>query len=146
MGSVELGQALTIDRKLTSLASAAGDLVAQSQQVSQSDLDDIFEITNTILSPYDTTSLRITISSVVADDDNVQSVDWSISNSGSGHPEGSTIPGMSANITEPNSSVIVTEVEYEYSSPVTYYITGNFEMSELFYTRPRKSLQVTFNP
>ena len=144
MGAVEIGQALTVDRKLSSLAGAAGDLVAQSQQIDQTSIDDIFNITNSILSPYDSAGLKITISSVVSDVDNVQSVDWSVSNTGSAHAEGSTIPGMSANVTEPNSSVIVTEVEYAYNSPVTYYITGPLEMSQIFYTRPRKSLQVDF--
>ncbi len=145
MGAVELGQALTVDRKLTSLASASADLVAQSKQVSQSDIDDIFEITDTILSPYDTASLKIIISSVVSDQNNVKTVDWSVSNqTGQAYSPGATIPGLPANITEPNSSIIVTEVEYNYSSPVNYYFTGSITLSDMFFTRPRQSLQVEF--
>lgn len=143
MGAVEVGQALTIDRKLTSLASAASDLVAQSKSISESDVQDIFKITDTILSPYDTSSLRIVLSSVVADVDNVQQVEWSIANSeGTAHAVGSKIPGMPADATEANSSVIVAEVQYTYTSPVSYYFKGDTSLSEMFFARPRKSLTV----
>lgn len=143
MGAVEVGQALTIDRKLTTIASAASDLVAQSKSVTESDVQDIFRITDTILSPYDTTSLKITLSSVIADVDNVQTVEWSIANSGgTAHSVGSKIPGMPADATEANSSIIVAEVEYTYSSPVSYYFKGNTTLSEMFFARPRQSLTV----
>ncbi len=142
MGAVEVGQALTIDRKLTGLASAAADLVAQSKSVTEGDIQDIFKITDSILDPFDTSTLKITLSSVIADVDNKQSVEWSVSNAGLEHSVGSTIPGMSADVTEANSSVIVAEVQYTYTSPVAYYFTGDTNLTEMFFTRPRKSLSV----
>ncbi|MGH1351211.1 MAG: TadE/TadG family type IV pilus assembly protein [Methyloligellaceae bacterium] len=142
MGAVEVGQALTIDRKLTGLASAAADLVAQSKSITESEIQDIFKITDSILEPFDTATLKITLSSVVSDTDNKQSVEWSVSNAGLEHSIGSSIPGMSADATEANSSVIVAEVKYTYTSPVSYYFTGDTNLSEMFFARPRKSLTV----
>ena len=146
MGAIEFGQALNVDRKVTSIASATADLVAQSKTVSQSDIQDIFKISKAIMEPYDDTSVSVVISSVTSDQDNNQSVDWSVSNiSGNAHSQGGTIPGMSPNITEANTSVIVAEVQYTYTSPVSYYITGSITLSDTFYLRPRQSLQVTLN-
>ncbi|MEM7621046.1 MAG: TadE/TadG family type IV pilus assembly protein [Pseudomonadota bacterium] len=145
MGSVEMGQALSVDRKVTSVASSAADLVSQSSEVSQNDIDDIFNIAQAIMEPYDNTSTIITISSVVSDQNNNQSVDWSVSNTaGNAHAQGATIPGMPATITEENSSVIVAEVQYTYSSPVSYYVTGPMVLSDTFYARPRQSVSVNF--
>ena len=94
------------------------------------------------MEPYDRSSLKVTISSVVADSKNKQAVDWSVSNAGKEHSVGSKIPGMSAKATEANSSVIVAEVEYTYHSPVAYYFKGDTLLSDIFYSRPRKSLTV----
>lgn len=146
MGSVEMGQALDIDRKVTSVASATADLVSQSKEITKSEVDDIFRISKGILEPYDDSSIKIIVSSVTADEDNDQRVDWSASNeNGTPRSEGSKIPGMPENITEPNSSVIVAEVEYVYKSPVSYYITGPITLSDVFYLRPRQSLSVNYD-
>lgn len=145
MGAVEFGQALSADRKVTSVASATADLVAQSQEISQNDIDDIFRISRAVMQPFDDTTLRVIISSVVVDEDNNQSIDWSVSNvDGNAHAQGSQIPGMPATITEPNTSVIVAEVAYTYTSLVTKYISGPIDLTDTFYLRPRQSFQVEY--
>jgi len=37
-----------------------------------------------------------------------------------------------------NSSVIVAEITYNYTSPTTKFITGTKVMSNTFYTKPRR--------
>ena len=39
--------------------------------------------------------------------------------------------------------MVISEVSYTYNPPVGHFITGNIELSERFFLRPRKSLQVT---
>ena len=41
LGSVEFSQALTLDRRVTTIASSTADLVAQSDSISTADLNDI---------------------------------------------------------------------------------------------------------
>ena len=141
LGAVEFGHALTIDRRVTSTASATADLVAQVEQVNDADIADIFAAATSILSPYNTAPLSIVVSSVYADENNDTKVRWSESHNGTAHaPESaySLPPGL----TQPFSSVIVAEVSYTYDPPVGQFLTGGVTMSETFYLKPRRSLEV----
>ena len=53
MGAVEFSHALTIDRRVTSVASSAADLAAQSKQVTSDSVTDIFTAANSIMQPRD---------------------------------------------------------------------------------------------
>lgn len=142
LGAVEFSQALTVDRRVTVVASAAADLVAQTEQVDTAALTDIYNLSKTILDPYDTASLSIVLTSIVADDKNATTVDWSQAfNGGAAHAKGSSY-ALPAALTQAFSSVIVAEVSYSYNSPVSEYITGPLKMTDTFYLRPRKSLKV----
>src|SRR3954471_24418606 len=73
-GLVELCQALIAERKASHVASAVGDLVAQSESVTKAtggsgptSLVDIYSIGSSIMAPFPTTDLKIGITSVTAD-------------------------------------------------------------------------------
>lgn len=137
IGAVEFSHALTIDRRVTTLASSVADLVAQVDEVSDSDLDDIFKAAESIMKPYSLTPLKITVTSVRADAQNKTTVAWSKSNSGSGHANGSNFT-LPAGLTQRYSSVIVAEVTYTYTPEVGQFLTGGITLSETFYLRPRR--------
>lgn len=141
LGAVEFGHALTIDRRVTTVASATADLVAQVETMDSSMVTDVFEAATSILTPYATSPLSIVVTSVVADADNKTTVAWSCARNGTAHPDDSayTLP---EGLTQPFSSVIVAEVRYVYDPPVGQYLTGGITMGETFYLRPRRSLEV----
>jgi Flp pilus assembly protein TadG len=144
VGITEIGTALTIYRRTSTVAATAADLTAQVKAVSTSDLKDIISASSSILAPYKTTPLKVVITSVVADDKNKTKVDWSYANKGSARSKGDayTVP---AGLTEPGSSVIVSEITYSYTPllPTNKIFTPNsFDMKRTFYSRPRKSLTV----
>lgn len=143
LGSVEFSLGLSIDRRVTSIASATADLVAQSEQISSSDLADIMNIIDSLIKPHDAAKLSVNIVSVVADGSNNVTVDWSYNKTGGQpYPKGSPYNNMPAGLTEPFSSVVVAEVSYDYDPPVGKFIAGTITLSEKFYLRPRKSLKV----
>lgn len=141
LGAVEFGHALTIDRRVTAIASATADLVAQAEQVEASDILDIFEASSSIILPYSKTPLSIVLTSVVADADGVTTVAWSDALNGAAHPVGSgfTVP---TGLVQPLGSVIVAEVSYVYTPTVGQYLTGGITMQETFYLKPRRSVTV----
>ncbi|MCG8560905.1 MAG: pilus assembly protein [Hyphomicrobiales bacterium] len=141
LGAVEFGHALTIDRRVTSVASATADLVAQVETMDSSAVTDVFEAATAILTPYATSPLSIVVTSVVADEDNKTTVAWSCARNGTAHPDDSSYT-LPAGLTQPFSSVIVAEVSYVYDPPVGQYLTGGITMGETFYLRPRRSLEV----
>jgi Flp pilus assembly protein TadG len=147
VGTVEIGNLLTIQRRIETVASTAADLTAQVKQVSDSDLTDIVAASSNIIDPYDTTPLKIVLLSVVADENNKTTVAWSYSSTGSGLADGSdyTLP---TGTTEPYSSVIVAEVTYAFKpilDPKIYFSPGPINLQRTFYARPRRSLTVAKN-
>lgn len=144
VGAVEIGNALTIYRRTSQVASSAADLTAQVKKVNKSDIRDIQAAAGSILTPYSTDPLEIVLSSIVADKNNNGKVDWSCSNKGGARAKGSSYP-VPVGLTEPNSSVIVAEITYSFTPLVgltNVFSPGSFEMTRTFYTRPRRSLTV----
>ena len=123
------------------LASSSADLVAQVEQVNDTDIADIFAASTSILSPYNTSPLSIVVTSVYADANNATKVRWSEAQNGAAHAAESAFT-LPPGLTQPFSSVIVAEVSYTYDPPVGQFLTGGIIMSETFYLKPRRSLEV----
>jgi Flp pilus assembly protein TadG len=147
VGIAEIANLLTVERRVESVASTAADLTAQVKKVLDSDLSDISDASKSILAPYDTTQLKIVLSSVVADDSNNGKVAWSYSKSGSARAVGSAY-ALPPGTTVPNSSVIVAEVTYAFQPILDLkkvFSPGALNLQRTFYARPRRSLTVAKN-
>ena len=147
VGTAEISNLLTVERRVETVASTAADLTAQVKKVSNSDLNDISDASKSILAPYDTTPLKIVLSSVVADQNNNGKVAWSYSKSGSARAVGSAY-ALPPGTTEANSSVIVAEVTYAFKPLLDLkkvFSPGAFNLQRTFYARPRRSLTVAKN-
>ena len=147
---VDIGSLFTVERRIETVASTAADLTAQVTSVSNSDLSDISDASKSILDPYPTTPLKIVLSSVVADQNNIGKVEWSYSKSGSPRAVGSAYP-LPPGITVANSSVIVAEVTYAFKPllgikiPGLGFSVGPSNQQRTVYARPRRSTKVTKN-
>ena len=145
IGAFEFCQAITIDRRVTSVSSAAADLVAQAENTSNSELKEIFNAAKSIMAPYDLSTIEITLTSVVADENNDTTVDWSRKYDkgtiGAGHSKGAAFT-LPAGLTTEFTSVIVAEVAYEFTPLVSRFLTKGITLRETFYLRPRRSQTV----
>lgn len=148
-GLTELCQSLIAERKASHVASAVGDLVAQSESVTSAaagsgptSLQDIFDIGGSIMAPFDTSTLQMRVTSVTANAQAIGKVDWSV---GYG---GYAALVKQATVTLPmtlsaGDSVIMAEDKYSYNSPIGFVLPKVQNYSEVFYLRPRRSNQVT---
>jgi Flp pilus assembly protein TadG len=145
IGAVELGNALTINRRTAAVTATAADLAAQVKSVTTADVNDITSAATSVMSPFPTTPLKIVLSSVVADQNNNGKVEWSCAtNGGAARGVGSNY-NVPAGLTQANSSVIVAEVTYIFTPLTNLTVFGAptaYTMSRTFYSRPRKSLKV----
>ncbi len=142
-GLTELTQAMMAERRASHTASAIGDLVAQSTQVSTATMTDIFTIGQTIISPFPTTSLKMRVSSVVADASLSPKVAWSSVSGMTALANGTVVTVPTGLLTVAGQSVIMSEVSYSYDSPVDYFVPNAVTFTKKFYLRPRKSDTVT---
>jgi Flp pilus assembly protein TadG len=152
VGVAEMGNLLTVVRRVETMSSTAADLTAQVKQVSNTDLRDIFAASTSILDPYPTTPLKVVLSSVVADANNNGKVAWSCASHGSPRAVGSSYP-LPANTSVANSSVIVAEITYQFTPllglkpcPIgatdPCFSPGAHNLQRTFYERPRRSLTI----
>lgn len=140
-GAVEISNALIADRKLNKTGSAVADLVAQAVVVDDDLMADIFQASTAIMEPFGAGTLTVVVASVVADENNDTTVDWSDAYNGTAYSEGAAYilpPGLTA----AGTSVIVAEAQYTYTSPIGEYLTGGLTFSNRYFLRPRRTSAV----
>ena len=142
-GLAEMCGALLAERKTSHIASAIGDLVAQTTTIHDSDLSDIWTVSATLMAPMSTSSLKMRVTSIVADANLKTTVAWTDS-------QGSWSPAISvgqaiavpAGIVAASGSVIKSEASYTYTSPVSDFIPVPMTFNQVFYLAPRESTSV----
>jgi Flp pilus assembly protein TadG len=149
IGTVEFSQALTVDRRVTQIASASADLIARQKKITTSEVEGVMQIIDHLMRPYDPSNLRVTVVNVVAaiNDANNTTVCWSYQHNGgaSSYSDGQTY-ALPAGFLEAGNSVIVAEVVYNYQPLIfEYFLTGGVPLRETFYLKPRQSSFVEYN-
>ncbi len=141
LGSVAVGQAISVQRKITLLSRSLADIVAQSASTTNQELDNLLNAASLIVAPYSSAPLSMTIVSIWKDSGGRTTVDWSRSK-GNVTSSPTTIPD---NIPVANGrSVIAARVTYEYTVPFAERIIGDTLMlSSEIYMQPRVTDRVT---
>ena len=140
-GCVEVGDALTIDRKVAHVASTLSDLVTQSKSVTSTDVSNIFSAASSIMSPYSSAALKMKISGVTVDSTGKATVTWSKASNDTALAKGTVLTMPTAMMT-PSTFTVVAEVHYPYTPTVGYVMTGSFDLTSTFYLRPRLSTTI----
>jgi Flp pilus assembly protein TadG len=145
-GFAELTMAMMAERRAAHAASVVADLVAQEPQVSTADMTDIFNIGNAIMAPFATASLKLRVTSVIADVNGVPKVAWSQGHGLAALRKDDPVAGFPPALLTAGDSVIQADVQYAYTSPLQMTLPTPLSFSNSFYLRPRRSTTVTLNP
>lgn len=139
-GSVEASRALGYDRRLTSAASALGDLVAQTKgDLTMAELNDLFAAAEITVAPYDASELGQIVTCVYVDPDGKATVQWSYGhNGGDPHQEGEPFD-LPAEFTAMASDtyVIVSEAEMTYTPLTEIVFPASIDLYKDYYYVPR---------
>jgi Flp pilus assembly protein TadG len=150
-GLTELALAEGARGAVVNLASVGADLVAQESSVTTADMTNVFAALSAMLYPYPTTNAQITISSIT--DNNTTTtgaVAWSCTQGGTVRSGTYTFPTAAQGVITKGGggSVIMAEVTYSYSLPITVKIpgvinlSGPYTMTNTFYSKPRRVAQI----
>ncbi|MGD9804586.1 MAG: TadE/TadG family type IV pilus assembly protein [Hyphomicrobiaceae bacterium] len=143
VGTIEFGQALAVDRRVTLTASSSGDLIARVQKgITSEELDSELQIIKQLIRPYDESALTVRIVNVVAKGKKGSveyKVNWSKDNhGGTPYESNSDYSNMPENIIKPGAGVIVAEAIYNYTPLIfNYFIKSAFDMEDRFFFLPR---------
>jgi len=144
-GVAEIGNYIMADRKVTTVASTAADLTAQSTQITNAGMADIMASLNVIIQPFNPADAQIRITSVAADINGTTTVAWSDALHTTPRAAGSAI-SMPTGLVPANQSVIMAEISFTYKSVVGMFLTSGITVSDKFYLKPRKGLSVARVP
>jgi Flp pilus assembly protein TadG len=159
-GVVESSMALLCRADISIMSSTAADLISQESTTNTADLNNVYAAAGTVLYPYYTGGATgkptIRLTSVVYDSTNATpttggKVGWTCTQAGTGtlSPASRSV-GQTVTFTQPlmtaNGSVLMAEIAYSYSSPTTQVITGAINMTNNFYTKPRRVAQLPAPP
>jgi Flp pilus assembly protein TadG len=143
IGTVELSQAITVDRRVLVAASTTADLVAREDTLTQSQIDVYMKVIKVLLAPYDSTALKVTVLSVGVKDTNQPArICWKYdfpATAPSTYAQNQTYT-LPVDIIKAGETGIVTEVSYTYTPLIfSYFIKTAFPLKEKFYLKPRVS-------
>jgi Flp pilus assembly protein TadG len=142
LGAVEVSQGIGIDRKVTLTARTVADLASQVTNITNADMTNLLAASTSVMTPYPTSTLTITVSSVTIDAQGRATIAWSDTLSGTARGVGNSVTLPSA-LAVANTSLIWSEVSYRYTPVVGYVITGDLTLSDQMYMRPRLTDKVT---
>ena len=148
LGGTVLTQGIVIKRKVTLATRTIGDLTSQDSCVTDAEMTNVFTAATAVFQPYSTNTMTLIVTSLNVDKDGNATVEWSDKtvNGGArqtGRTTGSTYP-LPDGVNTPNSHVIMAEGTYTYTPIVsTPFMGTTVPLSETFYLRPRRVLQIT---
>lgn len=145
LAMLELTLGIMARRRAAHLGASIGDLASQSESLTMANINDLWNIGTSLMTPFETgNSLKITLSSVVMDATGKNATyDWSETHNGTKHAKTETVPTTITAQMSANDSLIVTEVEYDYTSPIGNFLPGTSVFKYVYYHHPRSGAEVT---
>lgn len=143
-GMAEITQGLLANRRASHVTTALGDLVAQYSSLTESQVTDIFLISNQLMAPMPAGDISMRISSIAIDADGVAKVRWSRV----GGATGLTRLDTDATVTVPeafsvaNEALVRADTEFVYKSPVKQVLKNDITFKHTIYLKPRSTVPV----
>ena len=140
VGTVEIGQGMTVARKLNNVAVVTADLMAQSESLSTDDMSDIFAAAKATLAPYNTTGLKIQ-ACVIATTGTTQKVEWCAAKNDTAPAKGATpSAAIPSALIESGVEMVVVRTRYHLDTPFSSamsVIGRGYDFERVYVQRPR---------
>lgn len=139
----EFCQGFMAQKRMGHAAAMVGDLVSQSTgDITADQVDDMFAIGDLIVKPFSASTLTLRVTSVTRNVNDTVTVDWSKGRGMTALAKGALVQ-IPANLIEDGESIVISESEFKYDSPVDYVIKDGITFSQKHYLRPRAVEKVT---
>jgi Flp pilus assembly protein TadG len=151
-GILDISNGFAVDRKVSQIAQSMSDLTSRYTTVADTDINNFFIIADAMLTPYDKTKLKATISQVYLDPSSkTAKVVWSRGDNKANRAPGKVIPVPTSLIQKdssgaflPNQYLILSEITYDYTPTIGWVMPKSVvTLSESSYMRPRQTACVT---
>lgn len=145
VGSVELSSAISVDKRVSTVSGALGDLVARADgEITTTEVNDYFLAASATMAPYSSSNVEQIVTSVRVNTDGSTQVQWSYAyNGASDHTNGTsyTLPEDLRKLVTENWTrqgyVIVAEAQMSYLPLIGYFFKSAFSLYHEYFFLPR---------
>ena len=141
-GLVETGQVILAGRRTGHAASVLGDLIAQKQSVTPSDVTDSFAAGAQMIIPMSSSNLKMKVTSVTLQSSGKTTVDWSQGQGIAADTKGATYAPPAGMLTNTGDSVIIATATYTLLQASNFVLANNVAYKRVSYAKPRSGSQV----
>jgi Flp pilus assembly protein TadG len=141
LGVVEGTQGISAKSKVTLTTHTLADLTTQYTDVTNADMSNILNAASAIMTPFPTGNLQAVVSEVTIDSQGNATVTWSDTLNGSALTVGQSV-SVPAALDVPNTSLILAQVQYNYTPSLGYVLTGTINLQDQIYLLPRQSATI----
>lgn len=141
-GTDEFASGIAVNRKVTLVARTLSDLTSQNITVTTTQLNNIFNASTGIMTPYPSTPVNARIVELYVDANLVVHQIWSTT-SGTTPPTGTVTVPTALKIA--STYLIYSEVSYAFAPTIGYVLKNSITLSDFTFTRPRQSACVMYN-
>ncbi|GAA6211133.1 pilus assembly protein [Hyphomicrobiales bacterium 4NK60-0047b] len=141
-GTVEISRVYITKNKVETVTETISDLVAQGKTTTTQELADIFAIGSKALTTKENLEFNIVVTAVETQPNNsgtpVSRVLWSESKKGTKKlTKDSIVNDLPVGLARNYETIIMTELYYEHSSFLEFFIKGKKSFDRRFYSKPR---------
>lgn len=148
-GTVDIGQALTVSRKMNQVASTLGDITSQQSSWTTTDIDAIVAGSATIIEPFNKTDLKIDLTVLDVDSSLNAKVNWARGYNKTALAKNTASPvTIPTNIAQSGVQLIAVKATFTLTTPfskllqpVTGVTTYNYQKTYIM--RPRNGDAIT---
>ncbi len=142
LGTFDLGNGIVLSQKTITASQVAADLVSRNRTMNMGNLTDIIEGSKLAFEPYGAVSYGVDIVSVEFDSNQIPQILWRETQN---MPPNDSAVASVTGLSEEGEGMIIVTVVYSYAPQFAHFFTGNFEFSEVAFTRGRRSATVTWD-
>ncbi|MBY0530655.1 MAG: pilus assembly protein [Xanthobacteraceae bacterium] len=144
LGGTAITQAIIVKRKVVLVTHTVGDLVARDNSITNAEVTAIFDAAKAVFAPYTWNSLlKIKVTSVNINAAGTATVGWGEAFQDTARVPNATVT-LPTGLNTPNTSIIWTEVSYNFTPPVGGAFTGGtLTLTDQLYIRPRLVTTIT---
>lgn len=147
VGVSEVGQAISISRKVTITSRTITDLVTQYASLSTTDMSNLLTDATQVMTPFPSANVTVVVSEISTDSSGNATFDWSAAYNGTAYTAGQTVPAaLKSKLALPNSvSVVLGQVQYKFTPVLGYNIVGTTVLSDQIYMNPRLCTKIAYS-
>jgi Flp pilus assembly protein TadG len=136
-GSVDLLDALNINKRVQNAGASIADVAARDTEISLSEIDNFWAALDVLMFPTDGEGVQMRISSVQVQSASSAVVVWSRGHGGYAARTANSTVNLPAAMMTSGTSIIMAETKYDYRTPLGFLMPGPVTLTHIAYRRSR---------